>query len=317
MQRKTNFFCRSFSRLLFFWLLALSLFLFASCTCQNGRASFSAMETATPQGNLPPCKAPTPSPPSDPVSPAADGIAYDRELAAYITVEDGSIISGYADFQGERYRCGVFQLRSPDLLYWEVVVLRNDALVDVLRIGDDEHGDAFPSCADLVTEADADFDGSTDLLLCLGHFGAQGAAAYKCWLTRGNALAYCPSFTEIANPTLDPNRKEILSQWRNTAASHGYGIYRFLDGSFLMMERLTEEPVLPEPGSSELGSGDPEGELVWSWTDEIFVDGAWQLREYFTQGDYSEETLYSEKVYGDTAYWDISSARWRSNLSAE
>lgn len=83
--------------------------------------------------------------------------------------------------------------------------------MDVLRIENDERGDALPSCEDLVTEIDADFDGTNDLLLCLGHFGTQWAVAYKCWLTRDNALTYCPSFTEIANPALDPERKEVLS----------------------------------------------------------------------------------------------------------
>lgn len=251
-------------------------------------------------------------------TPMTDEVMYDRELAAYITVEGDCTIADYAEIQGENYRCGVFHLRSPEYVYttgsgvpmavcdqiiWEIVVLRNDTVVDVLRIENDAHGDAVPSCADLVTEVDVDFDGCSDLLLCLGHFGTEGAVYYQCWLTRGDTLLHCPSFTGIANPALDPERKEVLSQWRNTAVSHGYGVYRFLDGAFTMVERLTEQPA-------EMNSGSEE--LVWSWTDESFIDGAWQVREYFTQNDYDVKTLYSEKVYGDTARWDIGSERWRS-----
>lgn len=262
-----------------------------------------------------------PSAPSGVETSSTDEIIYDSELAAYVFVEDNCTIAGYADVQGENYCCGVFQLRSPeyeatlgsgvkmptcDIIYWEIAVLRNETVVDVLRIENDERGYAFPDCEDLVTEIDVDFDSVNDLLLCLGHFGTQGAGAYKCWLTRDDALAYCPSFTDISNPALDPERKEILSQWRNMAVSHSYGIYRFMDDAFVMTERLTEEPA-----------NMAAEEIIWSWTDESFVDGAWQLREYFTQDDYDDETLYSEKVYGDTAYWDISSDRWRSLFSGE
>lgn len=297
-----------------FLQVILLLLLLASYTYLNEKIFPAARETIVPTASPASVSIPSVSPGVE-IFPAEE-IICDNELAAYVSVEDNCSIVGYADFRGENYRCGVFQLRSPeyettsgfgikmptcDVIYWEIVVLRNETVVDVLRIENDEHGFAVPACEDLVTEIDVDFDGANDLLLCLGHFGAQGSVAYKCWLTRDNVLVYYPSFTDISNPALDPERKEVLSQWRNMAVSHGYGIYRFLDDAFVMTERLTEQPA-------DIASE----EIVWSWTDEIFVDGAWQLREYFTQNDYDDETLYSEKIYGDTAYWDISSDRWRS-----
>lgn len=309
MRRKACYFLQ-----LVLILFQLVLLLLAFCAYLNEKAFSAAMEKTVPEASQALVLRPSVLPGVE--TSSIEEIIYDSELAAYISVEDSCTIADYADFRGKNYRCGVFQLRSPeyetilgsgvkmltcDIIYWEIVVLLNEAVVDVLRIEKGECGSAVPACEDLVTEIDVDFDGANDLLLCLGHFGAQGAVAYKCWLTRDNALAYCPSFEEISNPALDPERKEVLSQWRNMAVSHGYGIYRFLEDAFVMTERLTEQPV----------NMDSE-EIVWSWTDEILVDGEWQLREYFTRNDYDDETLYAEKIYGDTAYWDISSDRWRS-----
>lgn len=233
-------------------------------------------------------------------------VYFNKDLLPYLSIQDGYVIADYAKIEGDYYSYDVYNLREDNETeyrinqYWEVVVMRDENVITTLSVENAEYGGAMPSLSGMVIEADVNFDGKNDILICLGHFGAQMAVAYKCFLSGDGNFVYCPSFEYIPNPSLDSVNKVVRSQYRNWAASHSWSIYRFLDGEFVMAECFTEEPV-------EL-DGDRE---IWTWKDEIFVDNEWQTREYFTEDDFDSETLYN-KLYGPDSYWKLGDEWWNT-----
>ena len=238
---------------------------------------------------------------------AQEEIAYNTEYLTYVTIDDGYCITACAEYSGAEYQYVVYELEDKDSeyspeIYWVVVVLKDKKVLSVLRqelLVYEELNRA--TISNLVLEKDVNFDGKNDILLWLGHFGNQGLIRYACYLNIDDEFVECPSFSEIANPAVDEANQVVLSSWRNWAASHSWAMYYLIDGEYTETERLTEEPIFTE-----------DDEELWTWTDEIFVDGEWQIREYFTQNDYDEETLYGEKVYGEGCHWDIGQDRWRT-----
>lgn len=281
-------------------LFSLMLCLMGGCA---GNISDSRAQSSDPPDDNPPNVT------ESILEPVEDDIANrNDEYLPLITVDNGYTVTDYAESLGSEYQYKIFELEnlsnitdySRDI-YWEVVVVENETVVAVLRQVLDEYAGPIPTAATLVLEVDVNFDDKNDILFWLGHFGAQGLIRYDCVLNTDGEFIYCPSFSSISNPAVDEENQVILSSWRNWAASHSYAMYYFIDGAYIEMERLTEEPLRDE-NLNEL----------WTWTDEIFVDGEWKLREYFTEADYDDETLYSEKVYGEGSYWDIAQDRWRT-----
>lgn len=239
--------------------------------------------------------------------PASDGALsapadYGKELAPYITVPPGYAAVDSAAFSGSLYSGAVFFFRSEtdeEDLQWLIPVFREGQFLEVLSIRAEEHGGAFPPAGNLVRELDADFDGQPDLLLGLGHFGAQGALRHKCYLTRDDHLELCPSFSEILNPALDPACQAVLSSWRNNAVSHGYGVWRFQDGAFVMTERLTEAPA---PDS-------PLDDLIWTWTEETLEKDIWKIQNFYSAAVYNSDAIEA-LIYGPQSHWGIMEPRW-------
>ena len=236
----------------------------------------------------------------------------------FVKVDEGYSILDYCSVSGDEFDYAVYEVGESEKnedefdrnmgyfdmqIYWIVVVLKNGEVIGVLRQNRNEYAQPIPSVSTLVLETDINFDGANDILLWLGHFGNQGLIRYACYLQTNDGFIICPSFTKIMNPAVDTEGKVILSSWRNMAVSHSWAIYDYINGEYVETERLTEEPA---------SSDNNDESIVWSWTDEVFANGEWQVREYFTENDYDKETLYSEKVYGETAYWDIGSDRWRT-----
>lgn len=239
------------------------------------------------------------------------GIPYEQELLNYVSVQEGYQISDYGEYEGTEYSWAVFNMRQEDeqgeniSLYWEIAVLQEGSVIQVLEVEDGEHGAAFPAAADMVTETDVNFDGKQDILIGLGHFGNQGAVVYKCFLGGESGLIYCPSFSEIANPSLDHTAQVVRSQWRNSASSHGWGIFKFTGTEFVETQRLTETAEYRNEGE----------EPVRSWTEEVFLEGEWQVREYYTEEDYDAGTIYN-KLYGPESYWGLDQAKWNTSLNS-
>lgn len=235
-------------------------------------------------------------------------IPYQSKYLAYVVVDQNYSITNCAESSGEVYQYEVYEIEnlgeateySRDI-YWIILVIEKGEVHTVLRQDLNEYAGPIPTASDLVLEADVNFDGNNDVLLWLGHFGNQGLIRYVCYLNTDDGLIECPSFSEIANPAVDMENRVILSSWRNWAASHSYAMYYFIDDEYIEMERLTEEPVQTE-----------NGENIWTWTDEVFIDGNWIIREYFTEKDYDAEVIYRDKVYGEDCHWDIGQDRWRT-----
>lgn len=52
-----------------------------------------------------------------------------------------------------------------------------------------------------------------------------------------------PAFTDIPNPSIDAENKLILSQWRNSAASHSWAEYKWQDNAHILYRELCESAV--------------------------------------------------------------------------
>lgn len=218
--------------------------------------------------------------------------------------QDEYLLSDYGESEGTDYSYAVSCMRkegkggNDTSLYWEIEVKQDGNVIAKLRVEDFEHGAAFPAASEMVKECDVNFDGKNDILICLGHFGNQGAITWKCFLSSDSGFLHCKSFTDIANPAIDSDNQLIRSVWRNSAASHGWGLYRFIENEFVLTECLTEEGIEWK-----------EDKPVFGWRDEILVNGEWQMRESFTEKDSDAETI-KNKLYGPDSYWALGDEKW-------
>ena len=91
-----------------------------------------------------------------------------------------------------------------------------------------------------VVLADVDFDGTYDVLVWLGHFGAQGLLRYEAFLSRGDSYVRS-NFAEISNPQIDMENRLIRGSNRGSAGSHSFSIYEFIDGYFVWTNELVRD----------------------------------------------------------------------------
>lgn len=142
---------------------------------------------------------------------------------------------------------------------------------------------------------DVNFDGLRDLLICTGHHGAQGLLTYYCFLQTGDGFEESPSFTEIPNPAVDADNRLILSQWRNSAASHSWAEFGYQDNTYVMYRELCED--LDHDILYELD------EDVWVWT----VNG-----EVIGRSDELSREEIEDLIYNENSEWGIEGDRWRT-----
>lgn len=152
--------------------------------------------------------------------------------------------------------------------------------------------------------ADVDFDGRPDLLVWLGHFGAQGLVRYECYLQREGGFEHCESFQEIPNPSIDTENRMILSQIRNSAASHSWGKYEYRDETFVLTAYLTEEPC-PESWGQE------EDDLIWQWIEETLQSGEMVQNRCWRSDEYTKEEI-NGIIYNACSDWGLQTDRWRT-----
>ena len=143
---------------------------------------------------------------------------------------------------------------------------------------------------------DVNFDNVPDLLICTGHHGNQGLLTYYCFLQTENGFVESPTFTDIANPSIDAERKLILSQWRNWAASHSWAEYQCQNNTYSLYRELCEEP---DSDTSK------DGKDIWVWTvnDEVVA----------RSDELSEEEIV-DFLYGENSEWKLADDRWRKVL---
>lgn len=236
-------------------------------------------------------------------------VVYDSALLPYISIQEGYYIADYGKSLGENYSYAVFNMCRDDdtedtprvYLYWEIVVMQENDVITVLHVEKGEYGDNLPTSSEMVIETDVNFDGKHDILICLGHFGSQGFVTYKCFLSTDDGFVHCPGFTEIANPALDNANLVIRSQWRNSSTSHSWGIFKFIKDEFVETERLTEAAIY----NAETG------ELIWSWSEDVFFEGKWQTKAYYTENDFDSETI-ENKLYEPDSYWGLDQSKWNT-----
>ena len=85
---------------------------------------------------------------------------------------------------------------------------------------------------------DVTFNGQTDVLVNLGSFGMRGILRYAAILGDNGSYRLVESFSDIANPGLAPERERIFSSWRGSSTSRGYEMYAYIDGEFVVTDRL-------------------------------------------------------------------------------
>ena len=149
--------------------------------------------------------------------------------------------------------------------------------------------------------ADANFDGQKDILVLQGHFGAQYAAVYDCFLSDDGTYKLNESFSKISNPALDYQNKQVLSTWRNWAASHSWAMLSYIDGEFVKTDSLTQEPE---------ETGDDYNETDWMHLVERF-DGKNVESQTYLKRDYSGEE-WSAIFYDENSFWGLRSNKWRT-----
>ena len=137
---------------------------------------------------------------------------------------------------------------------------------------------------------DVNFDTVPDLLICTGHHGNQGALTYYCFLQTETGFVEAPTFSDIPNPSIDAENQLILSQWRNSAASHSWAEYKCEDNIFVLSRELREELLVVSD------------EEIWIWT----VNG----EEVGRSNELSKAEI-ENLLYNDNSEWNLSHNRWQ------
>ena len=137
---------------------------------------------------------------------------------------------------------------------------------------------------------DVNFDTVPDLLICTGHHGNQGALTYYCFLQTETGFVEAPTFSDIPNPSIDTENQLILSQWRNSAASHSWAEYKYEDNIFVLSRELREELLVVSD------------EEIWIWT----VNG----EEVGRSNELSKAEI-ENLLYNDNSEWNLSHNRWQ------
>lgn len=160
--------------------------------------------------------------------------------------------------------------------------------------------------------ADVNFDGKKDIIVQNGHYGNAGVQCYACYLYKDEGYELCESFSEIPNASVDPENHYILGSWRNSAASHGYGVYVYENDRYQLWRMLTEEFLSEEDNGTEES-------YEMQWTDEEYSSNTESLIS-ISQGnildqfaaDYNSD-IVQEKIYGEESFWKLGDYnRWNS-----
>lgn len=176
--------------------------------------------------------------------------------------------------------------------YWTVDVARNGKIIQTLTYRRDDAADFGPFISQLVVEKDANFDGYPDLMIFMGHFGAQGLLRFQCYLWNPDSrkYVYFQEFEEIPNPRLDSANKRIFGTERDNACTHTDFLYQYVGGSLVETRELQEE--WQEDGSMK-------------YTEYVRSGHAMKfLREVHVK-DYTD-------AYYEGGYWNIDGDQWQA-----
>ncbi|MDR0862657.1 MAG: hypothetical protein LBN30_07805 [Oscillospiraceae bacterium] len=184
-------------------------------------------------------------------------------------------------------------------------VLLKDSLSDVLSFETDG-----------IHIVDVNFDGKKDILLVKEIVGVHSNYYYAAWLWDDTAGVFTreSGINDVANIALDAGNERLLSVVTNSAASHTYSIYKFVDGTLkltnqLLIEAIEEDKYAEHELTELTPSDDP-----WLFVEEALQDdGQWVKVEDFiviypndVEGAAKVDSLYFKKGTS----WDVEGAQW-------
>lgn len=164
------------------------------------------------------------------------------ETSAEVSVKISDEISSESiEEQGERYRYKVTRFYETDthkILNWHINIYDEEVLVQEISFERDELANGQTPLEGSIWEEDVNFDGVKDLLICQGHYGAQGGLGFRCYLANatGDGFEYCHGFEEITNPSVDSYKKWITGTVRSNAASYYQNFYEFNGQNFTLIK---------------------------------------------------------------------------------
>ncbi|MDE7247492.1 MAG: hypothetical protein K2N43_06365 [Lachnospiraceae bacterium] len=174
-----------------------------------------------------------------------------------------------------------------------------------LRVEEEDGFGGFRS--DHMSLTDINFDGIKDIVLDSGGFGNQMLSLDFGWIWNRDSgmYEYSPSYNEIANASVDQEHQIVRSFWRNSAGSHSWAIYRYVDGAFVEQSELREDFLLPDEIPEGLDASDaPE---VICWQEAIMENGeVVEIRNSYGIQRKGEEMVYPEiyeSYYAEDSYW--------------
>ena len=149
---------------------------------------------------------------------------------------------------------------------------------------------------------DVNFDGYMDVIILRSFGGAHSGSDYDCWLWNpvDSIFFRSKSFSEIYNPAIDSVRECIYSNGSNGASNHGWHIYRFIGGEFVITNSLEY--------TSEYNS--TRDSTSYRFVEEQLVNGEMvTVRDDTIQADDYADAM--DKVgYADDILWQLCSPRW-------
>lgn len=145
--------------------------------------------------------------------------------------------------------------------------------------------------------ADVNFDGYKDVIILNDFSGAHGNTWYECWLWNPETSSFVKSesFTGICNPALDPEKKSIYSTGGSGASNHGWDIYQFIDGGFVVTNNLSYIET---------------NEGYYHFIEQKLVNGKMEIvRDDVIQADSFDDALSAAGYISDDL-WQLDNPRW-------
>lgn len=185
---------------------------------------------------------------------------------------------------GTAYNYVTFVLRKEtrmDIKFMKIVaVFLDELLLEVICI---DTGDGFgyyhieEKNYKPAIETDVNFDGKTDILIFKGNYVNVAYEKYVCYLDTEDGIVYCPSFEDVCYPEINEERQFIEGFLRDSAVSHSGCVFRYIEGAFIEVERITHELEC-----------DAEGNEFYLWTVEKRIDGQLVVTNIFSEEGMAE-----------------------------
>ncbi len=143
---------------------------------------------------------------------------------------------------------------------------------------------------------DVNFDGYKDVIILNNFSGAHANTWYDCWLwnPEDSSFVKAETFTDIANPALDMEKKCIYSTGGSGAGNRTWTIYQFIDGEFKATNSLSYN----------------EANEKYYFKEQKLVNGEMEMVRDDVIKEDSFEDAVSSAGYIDDELWQLEHPRW-------